>query len=117
MKFLTLFATILLTAVCTTVSAQPIKFLEEKTAFCYSEKALAKYLHFASKRNFDGLNNLVLNGKCDFVPDGEIVRLKDYRIGSIGKMKVIEFERNNQSLWTFNALVQTTDFSDMKSFD
>ena len=97
--------------------AQPIKFLEEKTAFCYSEKALAKYLHFASKRNFDGLNNLVKDGKCDFVPDGEIVRLRNYRIGSIGEMKVVEFEMNNRNLWTFNALVQTADFSDMKAID
>lgn len=96
-----------------TALAQPIKFLEEKTAFCYSEKALARYLHFASKRNFDGLNNLVLNGKCDFVPDGEIVRLKDYRISSIGKMKVVAFEMDDKNIWTFNALVQTADFSDL----
>lgn len=97
--------------------AQPVKFLEEKTAFCYSEQALAKYLHFASKRNFDGLNNLVLQGRCDFVPDGEVIRLNNYRISSIGKMKIVEFERNNQNLWTFNALVQTADFSDLKTID
>ena len=36
------------------VIAQPIKFLEERTAFCYSEKSLSKYLQFASKRNLDG---------------------------------------------------------------
>ena len=113
MKSLTLYAIWLLVLFCGTALAQPIKFLEEKTAFCYSEKALAKYLHFASKRNFDELNKLVLNGKCDFVPDGEIVRLKDYRIGSIGKMKVVEFEMNNQNIWTFGALVQTADFSDL----
>jgi hypothetical protein len=113
MKYQILSVHILLLSLISAAEAQPIKFLEEKTAFCYSEKALTKYLHFASKRNFDGLNNLVLNGKCDFVPDGEIVRVKDYRISSIGKMKVVEFEMNNQNIWTFNALVQTADFSDL----
>lgn len=103
----------LLVILCGSVVAQPIKFLEEKTAFCYSEEALAKYLQFASKRNFDALNDLVLDGKCDFVPDGEIVRLNNYRTGSIGNMKTIEFEMNNQNIWTFGALVQTADFSDL----
>jgi len=117
MKHLTLFTASFLTFMCATAFAEPIKFLEEKTAFCYSEKALAKYLNFAAKRNMQGLNDLVKDGKCDFVPDGEIVRLENYRIGSIGKMKIVEFERDNQNLWTFNALVQTADFSDIKSID
>jgi len=117
MKQLTLFTSTLLVLFNAAAIAQPIKFLEEKTAFCYSEQALAKYLHFASKRNFDGLNNLVKDGKCDFVPDGEIVRIQNYRIGSIGEMKVVEFEKDNRNLWTFNALVQSADFSDMKSID
>lgn len=93
--------------------AQPIKFLEEKTAFCYSETALSKYLKFAQKRNLDGMNELVLKGKCDFVPDGKIVRLTDYRIDSIGNMKIVEFEMDNLSAWTFKALVQTTDFNNL----
>lgn len=91
-------------------NAQAIKFLEEKTAFCYTEKALATYLKYASTRDFDGLNNLVLKGKCDFVPDGEIIRLKNYRISSIGEMKVVEFEMDNHNYWTFNALVQSASF-------
>lgn len=102
-----------LLTVSATVSAQSIKFLEEKSAFCYSEKALARYLHFASKRNLDGMNSLVLDGQCAFVPDGEILRVKDYRIGSIGKMKIVEFEMNDQNIWTFNAFVQSADFSDL----
>ena len=95
------------------VDAQSIKFLEEKTAFCYSETALSKYLTFARKSNLDGMNELVLKGKCDFVPDGKVVRLTDYRIDSIGNMKVVEFEMDNLTVWTFNALVQTTDFSNL----
>jgi len=95
------------------VQAQSIKFLEEKTAFCYSESALSNYLKFAQKSNLDGMNELVLKGKCDFVPDGKVVRLKDYRIDSIGNMKVVEFEMDNLTVWTFNALVQTTDFSNL----
>ncbi len=113
MKSLNLFTAGFLLVICGTAVAQPIKFLEEKTAFCYSEEALTRYLQFASKRNFDGLNDLVLDGKCDFVPDGEIVRLKNYRVGAIGDMKVVEFEMNNQNIWTFNALVQSADFSDL----
>ena len=110
MKKLILSNIIFLILVCSNASAQPIKFLEEKTAFCYSENSLAKYLQLASKRDFDGLNNLVIKGKCDFVPDGEVVRLKNYRISSIGEMKVVEFEMNNHNYWTFNALVQSANF-------
>lgn len=113
MKKLCLLATSIIIAFCGTANAQPIKFLEEKTAFCYSQDALTKYLHFAAKRNINGMNDLVLEGECDFVPDGEIVRLQNYRIDSIGKMKVVEFELNNQNLWTVNVLVQSADFSDM----
>ena len=110
MKKLILSNIIFLLLVCGSANAQPIKFLEEKTAFCYTEKALTKYLHFASKRNMDALNKLVMKGKCDFVPDGEIVRLENYRISSIGKVKVVEFEMDNHNYWTFNALVQSTSF-------
>jgi len=96
-----------------TGQAQPIKFLEEKTAFCYSEQALARYHKFAEKRNLDGLNQLIIKGKCDFVPDGEIVRLENYRINTIGDTKVVEFELKDQTVWTFNTLVQSVDFSNL----
>jgi hypothetical protein len=112
MKKLTLIAWFLTFSV-SVAQAQPVKFLEEKTAFCYSETALSKYLKFARKSNLDGMNKLVLKGKCDFVPDGEVVQLTDYRIDSIGKVKVVEFEMDNLTVWTFNALVQTTDFSNL----
>jgi hypothetical protein len=111
MKKLMLIA--LLMGQCVTSQAQPIKFLEEKTAFCYSEKALTKYLAFAKKRNLEGMNRLVLQSKCDFVPDGEVVQVTDFRIDSIGSMKVVEFKIDNLTVWTFKALVQTTDFSNL----
>ena len=113
MKHQILSALFLLVSLINVAEAQPIKFLEEKTAFCYSEKALAKYLQAASKRDIHGMNNLMLKGKCDFVPDGEIVHLKNYRIDEIGKMKIVEFEFKDQNLWTVKRLVQTADFSDM----
>lgn len=113
MKRLTLTTALIATLLSSNVFAQPIKFLEEKTAFCYSEKALAKYLQAASKRDIHGMNNLMLKGKCDFVPDGEIVHLKNYRIEEIGKTKVVEFEFKDQNLWTVKRLVETADFSDM----
>lgn len=111
MKILILVA--MLSAVSGASHAQSIKFLEEKTAFCYSETALSKYLEFAQKTNLDGMNELVLKGKCDFIPEGKVVRLTDYRMDSIGNMKVVEFEMDNLTVWTFNALVQTTDFSNL----
>lgn len=92
------------------VRAQPIKFLEEKTAFCYSQNALAIYLNHAEQRNLDGLNKLVLAGKCGFVPDGEVVRLTKYKTGAIGDTRIIRFRMNNNTYWTFQALVQTADF-------
>ena len=110
MKKLILSNIIFLILVCGSAYAQPVKFLEEKTAFCYSEKSLAEYLQFASVRDFKSLNKLVLKGKCDFVPDGEVIRLKNYRMSSIGEMKVVEFEMNNHNYWTFNALVQSASF-------
>jgi hypothetical protein len=93
--------------------AQQIQFLEQKTAFCYSKKALAKYLNHAEQRNLDGMNNLVLNGKCGFVPDGEVVRLKKYEIKTIGKRPVVRFKMNNNVCWTPKVLVQTADFSNL----
>ena len=46
---------------------QTIKFLEEKSAFCYEEQALAKYLDHAFRRDIDDMNSLALNRKCEFV--------------------------------------------------
>lgn len=98
----------------TAVQAQPpVKFLEEKTAYCYSEQSLAKYLDHASKRNIDGMNQLVLNGKCDFIPDGKVVLLKKYRVDSIGNTKIVQFSIDDKNCWTFLALVQTADFSNL----
>ena len=103
--FLTVFSTI--------AQAQPIKFLEEKTAFCYSEKALSQYLTHAERRNLNGLNKLVLTGKCGFVPDGKVIRLTKYKSGTIGDMPIIRFKMNNNTCWTFQALVQTADFGNL----
>jgi len=112
MKKLTLAA--LFFVVSSAVQAQQtVKFLEEKSAFCYSEQALAKYLDHASRRDIDGMNNLVLNGKCDFVPDGKVVQLKKYRIDSIGNTKIVQFSIDDKNCWTFLALVQTADFSNL----
>ena len=104
---------ILFMVIGVSAQAQPVKFLEEKTAFCYSEQALSNYLNFAKNRNLDGMNKLVIKGKCDFVPDGEVVRLENYLIDSIGNTKIVEFEIEDQTAWTFNALVQSVDFSNL----
>lgn len=111
MKKLMLFT--LLTGFGATCQAQFVMFLEEKTAFCYSESALSKYYNFARKRKLEGMNMLVLNGKCDFVPDGEVIRLKNYQIETIGRMKAVEFKIDNIPVWTIKTLVQTTDFNNL----
>ena len=96
---------VLFMAFGTDITAQPIKFLDEKTAFCYSEQALSKYLNFVKNHNLDVMNELVIKSKCDFVPDGEIVRLENYRINTMGNTKVVELELEDQTPWTFNALL------------
>lgn len=93
--------------------AQQIQFLEQKTAFCYSKQALAKYLKYAEQRNLDGMNELVLNGKCGFVPDGEVVQLKKYQIKTIGNRRVVRFKIDNNTCWTPKILIQTADFSNL----
>lgn len=93
--------------------AQAVYFLEEKTAFCYSQEALGKYLHFASRHNINGMNELVLDGRCNFVPDGQVIHLKNYRIDAIGKTKIVEFNINDQKCWTLQALVQSADFGNL----
>ena len=93
--------------------AEQIKFLEEKTAFCYTEKSLANYLKLAEKRDLVGMNQLIMKGECSFVPDGQVLLLKNYRIDVIANTKVVAFEMDNLTGWTFNALVQTADFSNL----
>jgi len=93
--------------------ADPVVFLEPKTVFCYSEKSLAKYLDLAESRNFEGLNQLVLKGKCGFVPDGDIIRLKSYSNHEINDRPTIAFEKQEQTLWTFKALVKQISANDL----
>jgi len=59
------------------------------------------------------MNKLVIKGTCAFVPDGEVVKLENFRIGKIGKTKIVEFELKYLSVWTFNASVQSVDFSNL----
>ena len=93
--------------------ADPIVFLEPKTVFCYSQQSLAKYLSLAESRNFDGLNQLVTMGKCNFVPDGDIVRLSDYRSDTIKDRPIVAFENEEQTLWTFEALIKQVPSNDL----
>ena len=92
-------------------SANGVDYLDPKTAYCYSNDSLGKYLHFAQARNFDGLNKLVLDGECNFVPDGDFVHLDKYKDNKIGNMPVVSFELNQKTLWTFKKFVQRTEFN------
>ena len=89
--------------------AQIFKYLEEKTVFCFSEQSLERYLNHAKQRNLDGLNQLVINGECNFVPDGDTVRLTRFRKDQIEDMPIIVFEQGEQTLWTFQALVKNSE--------
>ena len=93
--------------------ADPIVFLEPKTVFCYSQQSLAKYLKLAESRNFEGLNQLVVKGKCGFVPDGDIIRLSSYRDHRIKDRPIIAFENQEQTLWTFKVLVKQVSTSNL----
>ena len=79
--------------------------LQQKTVFCYSEKSLASYLDFAQKRNMEGLNLLVLAGKCNFVPDDQNLQISNYNEELIGKTAVISFNHERKTLWTFKRLM------------
>lgn len=109
MKNLLIFAVLFVISV--NVLADPVMFLEEKTAFCYSESSLAKYLSMARIRNLDGMNELVLAGECDFVPDGKMLPLKNVRKKLMGPMPVVAFSQVNETLWTFQAFVQEVELN------
>ena len=93
--------------------ADSIVFLEPKTVFCYSKQSLANYLKLAESRNFEGLNQLVVKGKCDFVPDGDIIRLSNYRDHMLKDRSIIAFENQEQTLWTFKALIKQVQASNL----
>ena len=87
--------------------AKSVEFLEEKTAYCYSEESLSKYLGHVRVRDIDGMNQLVYSGECNFVPDGETFALSEYEKTKINTMNVIAFEKDQKTLWTFEVLVQS----------
>lgn len=107
-----LFIAFLLSVLSGAAFAQQPKYLEEKSAFCYSQEALANYLKHAERLNLDGMNQLVLNGKCGFVPDGKKYTLTKYKSDIIGKMPVIQFTMDDNVFWTFKALLQSADARD-----
>ena len=98
---------------CVIAQAEDISYLEEKTVFCDSEYSLTKYLSMAKVRYWEGLNKLVADGECNFVPDGSIFRLKKVTTDSIEETPVIAFEQNNEILWTFKVFVKNSTTSDL----
>ena len=109
------FSTVLVATLffCESSFARSLEFLEEKTAFCYSQASLSKYLGHVRQRNIDGMNQLVHKGECSFVPDGQTYALTDYEKGRINTMNVIAFQKDDKTLWTFAALVQSVDMGQL----
>ena len=93
--------------------AKAVEFLEEKTAFCYSKDSLSKYLAHVRVRNIDGMNELVYSGECNFVPDGETYAIGDVEKSKINSMHVIAFQKDEKTLWTFKALVQSVQLGQL----
>lgn len=93
------------------VQANTTSYLDPKTAFCFSDESLGKYLAYAQARNITGLNKLVLAGECNFVPDGDYMQLGSYQEDKIGSMPVVSFELDRVTLWTFKKFVQNIDFN------
>jgi len=86
------------------------RYLEEKTAYCHTQEGLSKYLDFAKASDINSLNQLVLNGSCNFVPDGQVFNVGQYSDAKIGNTPVIAFHRDDETLWTFKAFVNTVAF-------
>lgn len=97
---------ILLVLVYSGAQANSINYLDPKTAFCYSDNSLGRYLSFVQIRDINGLNRLVLAGECDFVPDDKIMPVTNYEEKKIGSMPVVSFRLEGKTLWTFKKLVQ-----------
>ena len=85
-------------------------YLEEKSAFCYSQESLSQYLDAAKNSNIQSMNQLVLAGKCDFVPDGQVYQVGKYDNAKIGGTPIIAFNKDDTTLWTFKAFVNSVNF-------
>jgi len=86
------------------------QYLEEKSAFCYSQDSLSHYLDAAKVSDIQSMNELVLTGKCDFVPDGQVYQVGQFDSTKIGTTPVIAFNKDNTTLWTFKAFVNSVNF-------
>ena len=86
------------------------QYLDAKSAFCYTQESLSKYLDAAKQSDIESMNHLVLNGKCDFVPDGQIFTVKKFSSAKIGNTPVIAFNKDENTLWTFKAFVNSVNF-------
>jgi len=86
-------------------------YLEEKSAFCFTQESLSQYLDAAKRSDMQTLNDLVLAGKCDFVPDGQVYSLRKYSSAKIGTVPVVAFNKDEATLWTFKAFVNTVNFN------
>lgn len=82
-----------------------IDFLAETVVFCNSRDSLASYKDMADVFDLDGLNNIVLAGECDFVPDGKYLTLHDYHCHAINSTDVIVAAVQGFKVWTFVSLV------------
>lgn len=82
-----------------------IEYLDEKMVFCLSEKSLRDYEKLIKKLDLNGMNTLVLAGKCNFIPDGQYLPLDDYDVHTNYSAQVISTKVENVTLWTFKKLI------------
>jgi hypothetical protein len=91
--------------------AHSAQYLDAKSAFCYTQESLSQYLDAAKQSDIESMNHLVLNGKCDFVPDGQVYSVKKFSSAKIGTTPVIAFNKDETTLWTFKAFVNSVNFN------
>lgn len=90
-------------------SDKSIEYLDEKVVFCFSKDSLRAYINMLKVFDLDGMNNLVLKGKCNFIPNGEYLPLESYKSHTINSVPVIATKIEGITLWTFRKLVSEGD--------
>ncbi len=86
-----------------------IEYLDEKMVFCVAKEYLRAYKDKADYMDLDGLNSLVVEGKCNFIPDGEYLVLESYQTDMIDETEIIAVSFEDLTIWSFKKFVSSGD--------
>ena len=107
LSFVGLFIALTLMVATSLLRADPGKYLEANTVYCFSKQNLVSYIKFAQARDMQGLNLMVETGECDFTPDGKNVSVPSFRSEKINSTLVVRFPFNGKTVWTFKTLLKS----------